>query len=442
MADSAAVKKLREAAATDDPAKLKAVLAGGIPVETRDEEGQTILYWACVMNKAKAALALLQSGADANALDNWGSSPLMYAARNGNVPLVKALLAAGADVHARDSGVGTALRSAVSGNTAGSTPGHTEVVKLLIAAGAAVDAEPPRPATVLMIAASNALPEAVQALIDAGANVHTAKDMFGTALAEAIDGNRPENVEVLLKAGADPNVRLSADYNEEKLAGLTLLEMAVKLKCKKIVPLLEAAIGGTGKPAPPAKKKTSPKIAASWQRIEKCLEDRGSDVLESLGDPADNSELAALERTLRVKLPEDFKESCLVHNGQRDAQLDAPLIPPLEEFDEGRTLLNLEAIETEWGQWNDNYKQGEFDDQESDPDKGIRNDWWNPKWIPFAWDGGGNSLCLDMAPTKAGRAGQVITMSHESGRRVLLAGSFSEWLADLAETLSEAPDDE
>ena len=41
---------------------------------------------------------------------------------------------------------------------------------------------------------------------------------------------------------------------------------------------------------------------------------------------------------------------------------------------------------------------GEFEGCESDPDVGIRNNWWNDKWIPITYDGAGKHDCLDLAP--------------------------------------------
>jgi len=41
-------------------------------------------------------------------------------------------------------------------------------------------------------------------------------------------------------------------------------------------------------------------------------------------------------------------------------------------------------------------------------------------WIPFATDGGGNSLAVDLAPEPGGSAGQVIVIgSDEDARRVI-----------------------
>jgi len=60
----------------------------------------------------------------------------------------------------------------------------------------------------------------------------------------------------------------------------------------------------------------------------------------------------------------------------------------------------------------------------------------------FASDGGGDSLCLDLAPAEGGTVGQVIAMSHETGDRPVLAKSFAEFLALLAQRLEDAEEEE
>jgi len=80
---------------------------------------------------------------------------------------------------------------------------------------------------------------------------------------------------------------------------------------------------------------------------------------------------------------------------------------------------------------------GEFATDTSTPDEGIRSDWWHPGWIPFASNGCGDSLCIDLAPTATGVAGQIISMNHETAQRRLLAPSFAQFLNQLAEQLED-----
>ncbi|MEH2143178.1 SMI1/KNR4 family protein [Nostoc sp.] len=59
-------------------------------------------------------------------------------------------------------------------------------------------------------------------------------------------------------------------------------------------------------------------------------------------------------------------------------------------------------------------------------------DWWSPLWIPLTYDGAGNHDCLDLAPAKGGKVGQIIQMWHDEGERELVASSFQNWLEEYA----------
>lgn len=131
-------------------------------------------------------------------------------------------------------------------------------------------------------------------------------------------------------------------------------------------------------------------------------------------------ELNKLEEKLQVQLPEDFKLFYTFHNGQNE---NAPYITPFGE------LLSLEGIAFQWELWKSLVYDNVFKDNSSEPDEGIKNDWYNLKWIPFTYDGSGNHLSIDLDPAEGGNVGQVITMWHDSPEREWIAGSFTEWLA-------------
>ena len=78
---------------------------------------------------------------------------------------------------------------------------------------------------------------------------------------------------------------------------------------------------------------------------------------------------------------------------------------------------------------------GDFDDLEATADEGIKEVWWNTKWLPIASNGLGDLICFDLAPAKGGNKGQVITFRHDQGRRERLAWSLGEWLAATADEI-------
>jgi cell wall assembly regulator SMI1 len=167
-------------------------------------------------------------------------------------------------------------------------------------------------------------------------------------------------------------------------------------------------------------------VSDVWSRIERWLEANARDLRASLAGPASDQEIAAREAKLGVSLPEDFKAAYRIHNGQR------PNAPGLTELGE---LLPLKIVVEEWTTWKELLDAGDFAGATSEPDAGVRNEWWSPRRIPFTYDGAGNHLCVDLEPAAGGRAGQVIAMWHDDPQRHLVAPSFAEWLAALADGL-------
>jgi cell wall assembly regulator SMI1 len=126
------------------------------------------------------------------------------------------------------------------------------------------------------------------------------------------------------------------------------------------------------------------------------------------------------------KLPEDFRDFYKVHNGQ-EADVDGLI--------DAEEILSIDRIKEQWGIWKELYDNGTFTGKHSDPDDGIKDDWWNPRWIPFTFDGAGNHYCLDLDPDEDGEAGQVIRMWHDDAERIHLAYSFGEFIEGYVEDM-------
>jgi cell wall assembly regulator SMI1 len=156
-----------------------------------------------------------------------------------------------------------------------------------------------------------------------------------------------------------------------------------------------------------------------WQRIDLWLQANTPQIFETLQSGASEAQIAEVEAALSIKLPEDVRASYRIHDGQSAYK---------EGLFEGREFLSLARIREEWEVWKDLLDSGDFKGCESEPDVGIRNDWWNEKWIPITYDGAGNHDCLDLAPADGGTVGQIITMYHDSSDREIVSSSLREWL--------------
>lgn len=161
-----------------------------------------------------------------------------------------------------------------------------------------------------------------------------------------------------------------------------------------------------------------------WKQYIEWLDANEEDLVDEVAPAATKAEIDTLAASLGVELPEDFIAYLSCHNGQ---------LPDSEGIFEYEELLGTSRILSEWKIWKQLVDNGDFDGMHSQPDDGIKNDWFNVKWIPLTYDGGGNHYCLDLDPAEGGKVGQIIRMWHDSADRELIASSLEEWLTDALE---------
>jgi cell wall assembly regulator SMI1 len=266
-------------------------------------------------------------------------------------------------------------------------------------------------------------------LVEAGADVNEVS-RWGTALHLAVDGKRVDTVEVLLAAGADP--MLTLPKNRGTYPGISPLDLARARKLKRLIMMLEAAASGRRPvPSPKAVVAAPPNVPGAWKRLKKSLTATGPALKASLRKGTTEPKLGELEAALRVQLPADVRTSYLLHDGQKPGA-DGLFPEGFADLDSDYVLLSLSEIQADWSCWKGMADQGNLAHRAANPDDGVRADWWNPGWVPVASNGGGDSLCIDLAPADGGTRGQVILMSHERPDRARLAGSFGELLDRLA----------
>lgn len=169
-------------------------------------------------------------------------------------------------------------------------------------------------------------------------------------------------------------------------------------------------------------------IQDSWDRIVNWLRQHSPDSLKHIAAPAGDSELQTAAAQLG-RVPDSFRELYRICNGTEGVGL----FPSHDDWDDmAYELLDLEGVVNNWKIWKELLESGDFADLKPESATGIAAEWWHVGWIPFADNGGGDCFCLDMAPTSAGVAGQVISHSHETGEHQVLAPSLEEYLKLLA----------
>lgn len=160
-----------------------------------------------------------------------------------------------------------------------------------------------------------------------------------------------------------------------------------------------------------------------WQRFEKWLANYAPDLIEALNPGASMEEISDLEKLIGKKLPNAFIDFYLIHNGQKFKS---------ENLIDCESLLSVEHIIYNWKVWKELLDTKTFEElgvlYTSEPELGIKNNWWNPLWIPFVENGCGDFTCIDLDPSSDGKYGQVIRMWHDMSERELLGNSFSEWI--------------
>lgn len=89
-----------ELARTGDTAGLLEFLDHGLPVDTQDGDGQSLLMLAAYHGRADTVSALIERGADVDLRNERDQSPVAGAIFKGEDEVVAALVAAGADLDA------------------------------------------------------------------------------------------------------------------------------------------------------------------------------------------------------------------------------------------------------------------------------------------------------------------------------------------------------
>lgn len=165
----------------------------------------------------------------------------------------------------------------------------------------------------------------------------------------------------------------------------------------------------------------NPTMDEIWTHLETFLQKNAPQIYDGLAPGATEAEIAETETRTGFFFPPDVRQSYLRHNGQES---DSPMFMP-DYF----WFLSLSEVVDEWENNIANLKhlKGEVRDAE-DKSPSVKPLFLNRAWVPFAWNIGGNQICLDFDPTLLGKVGQVVEYDHEASRQRCLAPSFRVWM--------------
>ena len=168
-------EELLHAAAEGNVDRVRALIAEGADVNTRDQNGFPVLEIASAFAQAEVAGILIESGADVNLVSEGSGRTPIFAFAIGDtddnnheaqvLPIVNKLIAAKANVNYKDPNGVTALETAAA-------LGYSTIAEALIAAGADVNAKDRMNFSPLHAAASQHKLKALKVLVKAGADVN------------------------------------------------------------------------------------------------------------------------------------------------------------------------------------------------------------------------------------------------------------------------------
>ena len=165
------VDSFREACRYGNNETVVSFLEDGLPINSKDEYGYTLLMIAVEEENKEICQFLLAKGADVNAKDNDGYTALMIAVKEENKEICQLLMSKGADVNAKNNADYTVLMFAVDGE-------DKDICQFLLAKGADVNAKDNNGCTALMVAAGHNGKEIALLLVANGADIES-KDRNG-----------------------------------------------------------------------------------------------------------------------------------------------------------------------------------------------------------------------------------------------------------------------
>ncbi|XP_047112058.1 serine/threonine-protein phosphatase 6 regulatory ankyrin repeat subunit B-like [Schistocerca piceifrons] len=176
---------------------IRALIAAGHKVSTKDKQGSTALHLAAEEFYVEGARILLEAGAKIEKKDKSDHTALVLAAQRGQGEMVKCLMGHKPDLKKTNFISWTALHYAARN-------GPPEVVKYLIDQGADVNVRDLNGWKPIHVAARYSDDEVVAALLSGGADRTETLPHVASPLRLAVVAAQPRSVRRLLAAGAGP----------------------------------------------------------------------------------------------------------------------------------------------------------------------------------------------------------------------------------------------
>jgi cell wall assembly regulator SMI1 len=218
----------------------------------------------------------------------------------------------------------------------------------------------------------------------------------------------------------------------------------------------------------------APPVSHSWKRIDNWAEENYPELFDQVCEGATVNDLNELEHQLDCSLPQDVRDSLMIHDGQERGGMPTGII-----F--GAMLMDCEEIVQEWETWRrvnqqylldnpvikttipsktfsgsseassskqrpssrssnrsnpEEWRQDLIQRQGCVPPNSVQKAYAHAGWIPLVRDWGGNNLAVDLAPGPGGKWGQIILFGRDYDTKYVVARSWSAFLSIVADDLN------
>lgn len=180
------------------------LIAGGLDVNSRDANGDTMLFYTLSHNDdLYMAKKLIKAGANVNAPSANGMTPLIVATSKANELLLQKMLIGAADINVKKE----ELTAKINEQIEYQMNRAIAMLQMLIEQGADVNQETPMGTPLMNASTSDWNIDMVEILLKAGANVNQRDRSGRTALFYAQMFGCDEILALLLKSGADVTIK-------------------------------------------------------------------------------------------------------------------------------------------------------------------------------------------------------------------------------------------
>ena len=192
-------RALLSAVSTDDRETVVDLLDRGVPIDTKDDEGMSLLHLTALGGHVTTMRLLIGRGCDVDSVIGRGFTPLHLAAAKGQTKAVRQLIMNGASKSVVAGKYGTPLHLAAINN-------HVETAVAMLEEGCPLDVVDSAGATVLHAASQGGNVGLVRKLVIRGCDVNAVEANGCTPLHDAAASGRTQAVRELIKLGARKSV--------------------------------------------------------------------------------------------------------------------------------------------------------------------------------------------------------------------------------------------